>query len=109
MRYKRKYFGLILILFFIFSSVFPLYAQGDTQKILIKVEGLYCPFCAYGLEKQLKKLNGFEKVEVNLKHGIAELHIKPDVTVTDSAIQTAVEDAGFDSASIERKQNEDKQ
>jgi copper chaperone CopZ len=105
MRDKRKYFNLFFMLFFIFSFVFPLYAQGDTQKILIKVEGLYCPFCAYGLEKQLKKLNGFKKVEVNLKHGVAELHMKPGITVTDTAIQQAVEDAGFDSASIKRIEN----
>lgn len=107
MKYKRKIVSLFLILFFLLSSAFPLYAQGDTQKILIKVEGLYCPFCAYGLEKQLKKLNGFKKVEVNLKHGVAELYIKSGVTVTDAAIQTAVEDAGFDSATIERKKNGD--
>jgi copper chaperone CopZ len=107
MRYNRNFFGLFLILVFLFSSAFPLYAQGNTQKIFIKVEGLYCPFCAYGLEKQLKKLNGFKKVEVNLKHGVAELHINPGVTVTDAAIQTAVEDAGFDSATIERKKNSD--
>ena len=107
MRYNRNCFGLFIILFFLLSSAFPLYALGDTQKISIKVEGLYCPFCAYGLEKQLKKLNGFKKVEVNLKHGVAELHIKPGVTVTDAAIQTAVEDAGFDSATIERKKNGD--
>lgn len=109
MRDKRKYFGLVLILFFILSSVSPIYAQSDTQKIMIKVEGLYCPFCAYGLEKNLKKLKGFKKVEVNLKHGVAELHIEPGVTVTDKAIQQAVEDAGFDTASIERRQNGVKQ
>lgn len=108
MKCNRKFFSLFLILFFLFSSAFPLYAESATQKIVIKVEGLYCPFCAYGLEKQLKKLNGYEKVEVNLKHGVAELHIKPGVTVTDKAIQQAVEDAGFDSASIKRTENRGK-
>jgi len=52
-------------------------------------------------------LHGFKKVEVNLKHGSAELHIKPGMTVTDADIQMAVEDAGFDSATIERKKNGD--
>ncbi len=109
MKYKSKLISLFFILLFLHSSAFSLFAESDTQKIMIKVEGLYCPFCAYGLEKQLKKLKGFKKVEVNLKHGTAELHIKPGVTVTDKAIQAAVEDAGFDSASIERKQKGDKQ
>ncbi len=109
MKYKKNLFGLILFLVFFLASTSPLYAEGNTQKILIKVEGLYCPFCAYGLEKQLKKLKGFKKVEVNLKHGTADLYIKPGVSVTDAAIQAAVEDAGFDSASIERMKNGAKQ
>ena len=107
MRCNKFFFGLFLILVFLLSSTFPLFAESDSQKIVIKVEGLYCPFCAYGLEKQLKKLDGFKKVEVNLKQGSAELHINPGVTVTDAAIQTAVEDAGFDTATIERKKNGD--
>jgi len=102
MKYQRKIFGPFLILVFLLAPVFTLNAEEAGQKIVIKVDGLYCPFCAYGLEKHLKKLKGFKKVEVNLKHGVAELHIKPGVTVTDTAIQQAVEDAGFDSASIER-------
>ena len=109
MKYKRENFCSVLILVLIFSSAIPLYAESSTQKILIKVEGLYCPFCAYGLEKQLKKLKGFKKVEVNLKHGTAELFVQPGVTVTDAAIQKAVEDAGFDFATIDRMRNEDRQ
>ncbi len=58
MKYEKKAFGLFLILIFLLSSAFPLFAESDTQKIKIKVEGLYCPFCAYGLEKQLKKIKG---------------------------------------------------
>jgi copper chaperone CopZ len=102
MKYNGKIFGLIFIFVCLLAWAFPLHAESTDQKILIKVEGLYCPFCAYGLEKQLKKLKGFEKVEVNLKHGTADLYIKPGVTVSDATIQKAVEDAGFDSASIER-------
>lgn len=109
MKFKVKIFIFSLLLILLFSFPFISYAEKATQKISIKVEGLYCPFCAYGIEKQLKKLKGFKKVEINLKHGVAELHIKPGVTVTDSAIQKAVEDAGFDSASIKRMKNGDKQ
>ncbi|MCH8313621.1 MAG: heavy-metal-associated domain-containing protein [Nitrospinae bacterium] len=108
MKYQRTKFGHFLILVFLLLSVFPLHAEEAVQKIVIKVEGLYCPFCAYGLEKHLKKLKGYKKVEVNLKHGVAELYIKRGMTVTDSAIQQAVEDAGFDSASIKRLENRDK-
>ncbi len=109
MKSKVKIFVVPVLLVLLF--LFPLlsFAEKATQKISIKVEGLYCPFCAYGIEKQLKKLKGFKKVEINLKHGVAELHVKPGMSITDQAIQQAVEDAGFDSATIERTQNGDKQ
>lgn len=102
MRIKMN--SLFLAVVFMVLMTFPLSAEDTGEKITIKVEGLYCPFCAYGLEKQLKKLEGFKKVEINLKHGVAELQTHPGVTVTDAAIQQAVEDAGFDSASIKRMQ-----
>ncbi len=105
---KVKMSSLFLAFIFIALTALPLNAEDSGEKITIKVEGLYCPFCAYGLEKQLKKLDGYKKVEINLKHGVAELQTQPGATVTDEAIQQAVEDAGFDSASIKRLQKESK-
>ena len=32
-----------------------------TRQIQVKVDGLSCPFCAYGLEKYLKKIKGVKK------------------------------------------------
>ncbi len=73
-----------------------IYAQEQNQKAIIKVEGLYCPFCSYGLEKQVKKIEGFKNVQINIKEGTAEIEFAPGVKVPEKAILTAVEDAGFD-------------
>ncbi len=78
-----------------------LFANENEQTVLIKVEGLYCPFCAYGIEKHIKKLNGFKKVQVNIKEGTTEITFLPGTKISRSAIGEAVEDAGFDMDGIE--------
>ncbi len=32
----------------------------------LRVDGLACPFCAYGIEKQLSKLEGVERIDVDI-------------------------------------------
>ena len=59
----------LLILLFIGFTVTTVNAQADTSqlngKITIEVDGLACPFCAYGLEKNLKEIDGVENIEIN--------------------------------------------
>ena len=98
----KKIYKVALICFalVLFSGV-NISAKDKTQKIRIKVEGLYCPFCSYGLEKQVKKLQGFKSVQINLKEGTAELEFMPGIKVSEKDILTAVEDAGFDLDGVE--------
>ncbi len=35
----------------------------------LRVDGLACPFCAYGIEKKLKALDGVVRLETNIKDG----------------------------------------
>jgi len=69
----------------------------------IRVDGLSCPYCAYGLEKHLKKLAGVESVEIIMKSGKAIVRLKPDVQVDDAALKTAVKKAGFTARGITRQ------
>jgi len=61
----------------------------------VKVDGLSCPFCAYGLEKKIKKLPWIQKVKIHVDAGQARFFVKdgksPDVT----ALHKAVKSAGF--------------
>ena len=36
----------------------------------LRVDGLACPFCAYGIEKKLGALEGVQSVETNIKDGV---------------------------------------
>ena len=46
----------------------------------LHVDGLACPFCAYGIEKKLNAVPGVERVETNIREGVVI------VTMTDGAI-----------------------
>jgi copper chaperone CopZ len=91
---KKNFIVALVGLFLILFSGAELLAKEETQKVIIKVEGLYCPFCSYGLEKQVKKIKGFKSVQINLKEGTAEIEFK--TKIPEQAILTAVKDAGFD-------------
>lgn len=85
----------VLMLSMVFLSPFPLFAQESIQKVVVRVDGLACPFCDFGLSKLLKKLEGVENVELDLNEGIAELLLKPGATVSNEEIKRAVDLAGF--------------
>lgn len=60
----------------------------------MRVDGLSCAFCAYGLEKKLLKLAGVQDFWADLKKGLVWIRVKgnpPD----EKALQKAVQDAGF--------------
>jgi len=90
------------IIFYLLMAFSPISAQDNIDTVLVQVDGLSCPFCSYGLEKKLKKLNGVEKVEIHMRQGKAEMKIKPGVTITDESIKQAVIDAGFTPRLVER-------
>ncbi|MBI3334221.1 heavy-metal-associated domain-containing protein [Candidatus Pacearchaeota archaeon] len=70
-----------------------------TRKIKLLIEGMHCASCASNVEKSLKKVQGVEKVNVNiLTHkGIVEA----DERVEDEDLRKAVARAGYTVLSIE--------
>jgi len=86
------------------APVTSVFAQDASEpSATIRVDGLSCPFCAYGLEKHLKKIAGVEGVDINMKDGKAIVHLKPDVQVDDATLKTAVKKAGFTARGITRQ------
>jgi cation transport ATPase len=72
--------------------------------VLLGVDGLACPFCAYGLEKKLKGLDAIAEMEVKLDDGEVLIFLKAGRTVSDAELEAAVKDAGFTVRSIERRE-----
>ena len=61
----------------------------------VRVDGLSCPFCAYSLEKQLKKINGTGDVVIEVNNGIAELSVRKGESLGIEDLDEAVGKAGF--------------
>lgn len=70
------------------------------RTVVVEIDGLACPFCVYGLERQFNRLEGVERAKVDLGEGKAQLTLKPEATVTETAIREAVRKAGFKASEI---------
>lgn len=75
--------------------------SGESKQAVISVQGMQCPFCAYGIRKHLTKLPGARKVEVELAKNEAIVTFAPNATTGDKEIQQAIRKAGFTAGKIE--------
>jgi len=83
----------------------PLMAQ---TKYVIGVDGMSCPFCAYGLEKKLRKMKDVESVTIDLNEGEAVVVAKAGTTIKEKALRKAVKEAGFTVSSVEMVETDTK-
>lgn len=91
-------FRIIFILtIFIFSN-YALQAQMD--KVKVYVEGLGCPFCAYGLEKKFKELKKIKKIKIDMESGIFTYEAPADMAMSIEAIDDRVTKAGYTAVDI---------
>jgi copper chaperone CopZ len=96
------------------SSLFVFNATAQSQEedrelkgiIKVQVDGLTCPFCAYGLEKKLKKMENVIKIEINVEDAFALLTIKEGKLVSENLIRKNVKLAGFTAREIKEVKDE---
>lgn len=75
-------------------TVSPGWARAQ-QVVEIEVTGMTCPFCVYGTEKNLNKLQGVESADVSLKNKRARIVMKQGESADLEVIRKAIVDAGF--------------
>ena len=93
--------GLISLTLFSFTGGNPATLYAGSKEVNIRVDGLACPFCAYGLEKKLKKLEGVEKIKIFINEGKITLALKDGVSISKEEIEKAVDEGGFTPREIE--------
>lgn len=104
MKLEMKRTAILLVLF---SLVGLGMAQTRTPtQYVIGVNGLTCPFCAYGLEKKLKKVKGVASVSIDLEKDEAVVVVKAGATVEEESLRKAVRSAGFSVASLKKVEPE---
>ncbi len=59
------------------------------------VDGLACPFCAYGVEKKVGGLKGVEKVVIDIENGRVIVTLADGATLDEATAKQAVDEAGF--------------
>lgn len=110
-----KKIGILMIVMFSIQLSLVSYAENNTttpQKlkseiplkdaIVIRVDGLSCPFCAYGLEKKLKAIKGVKTIKISIKKGMAFVIPKKNAKISDKDFLKAVKEAGFTLKEIKR-------
>ena len=79
----------------IVSLVFSASAIAQSKHYEMKVDGLSCPICSYGLEKKLKTIDGIENIKIELTTGIVTFDMKEGKTITDEQMKKKVKEAGY--------------
>lgn len=60
----------------------------------IRVDGLACPYCAYGIEKKLNEIDGVKFINMDLDKGIVTVE-SYDVRLNDPQLKQLFQDSGF--------------
>jgi len=69
-------------------------ALAATTEYLIRVDGLACPYCAYGIEKKLNELEGVKFIDMDLEKGVVTVETY-DVKLEETQLKQLFQDAGF--------------
>lgn len=69
----------------------------------LRVDGLSCPFCAYGIEKKFTKTKGVEKVDIDMTNGLVIVTTTENKIFTEDQLEQIIDDAGFTMKSVSKK------
>ncbi len=69
----------------------------------MRVDGLACPFCAYGIEKGFIKTKGVKSVDIDLKNGLVIVKTEDGKTFTEDELKKIIHDTGFTMKSMTEK------
>jgi copper chaperone CopZ len=61
----------------------------------LRVDGLACPFCAYGIEKKFTRTEGVESVDIDLKKGLVIVNTLEGIKFSEDELKTIIDDTGF--------------
>ncbi len=85
-----------------FSMIFMNTALAAGTQYVMRVDGLACPYCAYGIEKKLKEIDGTSNITVDLDKGLVKVDVKEGITLTAERMKQLFQDAGFTYRSMKK-------
>ncbi len=69
--------------------------KSERDQYTITVEGLGCPFCAYGLEKKFKEFKGIKHIKIEMETGVFTFSFPADKPLSVEQVKNQVEEAGY--------------
>ena len=73
----------------------PSAAHAGPTAYALQVDGLACPFCAYGIEKKLSTIEGVKDIQVDIKKGRVVVITSDGATLSEEIAREKVKKAGF--------------
>lgn len=69
----------------------------------MQVDGMSCAYCAYGVEKKLRQLEGVKAVHINLEKGRVEISVADNTRFTHKRMERLYRESGFTFRSMDRR------
>ncbi len=76
--------------------------EQEPRQIEVTILGMSCPFCAYGVQQKLQRLEGVEDLDVQLSTGLATLTLEEEADLSNELLLETVKVSGFEAAKIVR-------
>jgi len=61
----------------------------------MRVDGLACPYCAFGIEKKLKAIEGTKNIDVDLDKGLVKVDLPDGKKLNEQQMVKLFNDSGF--------------
>lgn len=74
--------------------------KGNKDEITVQVDGLGCPFCAYGLEKKMKELKGVKAFKIEMESGLTSFTYPAEKKISLEEVKYQVTKAGYTPMSL---------
>lgn len=73
---------------------------GETYRL--QVDGLACPFCAYGIEKKLNNSEGVESMDIRINEGVVLVTVSETAGFDEARAERIMQEAGFTLSGFEK-------
>ena len=87
--------GCFAVILLATSWPMPGFGAEKPASYRFQADGLACPFCAYGIEKQVGRLPGVAAVSIDMKSGTVTITMTAGASLTEAEAKRAVDRSGF--------------
>lgn len=74
--------------------------EWPSDAYVLQVDGLACPYCGYGVEKQFSRQEGVRGTTIDIEKGVVVVLVAPGTRFTDMELGQIIHDAGFELGEI---------